>query len=86
MLESKLKTGEKLMLVCQGSIVRVTNSNAVHDYYDLEAPGDACNIDLRRNGFIEITFSDGCEKDGSKKWLYKVNKRERSLVPYQACR
>ncbi len=86
MLESKLKTGERLMLVCQGSIVRVLNSNSMHDYFDLDTPDDACHIDLRSNGLVEITFIDGCEKDGSKKWLYKVNTRERSLVPFQVCR
>ena len=77
----KLKSGETLMLVCQGAVLRVQDPNNSHGYFDIDTPEHAEKMDLRRGGHIEIHFAEGDERLGCARWIYAVNIDSRALEP-----
>lgn len=84
--QPRLKTGETLMSVCQGSVIRVQDPNNDLSYFDIDAPKFASKMDIKANGKIEITFSTGYEKRGSKKWIYEVDPVRKALIEIEPIR
>ena len=81
----KLKTGETLMLVCQGAVLRVQDPKDKLSYFDLDAPKYSENMDITENGYIQIIFAKGYEKQGAIKWLFQVDVKNKALVAIKPC-
>jgi len=81
-----LKTGETLMLVCQGATLRVQSPKEILSHFDIDAPKYSEKMDIADNGYIEITFTKGYERQGSVKWLYEVDVKNKSLEAIKPCK
>lgn len=76
----KLKTGEILMEVCQGTVIRVCSPTDSLSYFDIPYPKYAAQSNIEKDGSIEILFAEGYEKEGYKKWLYTIDVSNKALV------
>ena len=73
------------MEVCQGTVIRVEDPINNSKYFDLDLPRYTEKMEITKDSNIEITFAKGYEKQGSTKWLYEIDVKNKSLKAIKPC-
>ncbi len=82
MSHTKLASGEIVMWVCQGAVIRVLDAQNKTILFELDPPNEHSLFkDINKNGSVIVEFTSNDKQKEKSTWLYNINVKKKTLVP-----